>query len=57
MWVSTTDGTTTGIDLLPSSTRVAPTGIYTIDGRKMGDNNDRLPKGLYIIDGKKVIIK
>ena len=53
----TTDGTTTGIDLLPSSTRVAPTGIYTIDGRKMGDNNDRLPKGLYIIDGKKVIIK
>jgi len=31
--------------------------IYTIDGKKMNNDVNRLPKGIYIIDGKKVAIK
>lgn len=31
--------------------------VYSIDGKKIGNNVERLQKGVYIIDGKKVAIK
>ncbi len=37
-----------------SSLRTA-SGIYTIDGRRVGTSADRLAKGIYIINGKKVV--
>ena len=30
-------------------------GIYTIDGRYLGTDVNRLGKGLYIVDGKKMV--
>lgn len=32
-------------------------GVYSLQGKKVGDKLDGLPKGLYIMDGKKVFIK
>lgn len=49
---------TTGISSIDTD-KVAETkkGVYTIDGRRVGDTTAGLTKGLYIVDGKKVIIK
>jgi len=48
----------TGISSIATD-KVAETkqGVYTIDGRRVGDTTTGLAKGIYIIDGKKVIIK
>ena len=40
----------------PSSTRQAASGIYTPDGRRVSEKEDRaLPTGVYIINGQKTI--
>lgn len=36
--------------------KAAPQGVYSIDGRRVGDSLQGLPKGLYITGGKKVAI-
>ena len=45
---------TTGI-MNVHETTVNKTGIYTLDGRYMGNDYTVLPRGLYIINGKKVV--
>lgn len=52
----TVENIVTDINAINAETHDAPTGIYTIDGRKV-DASRSLPKGLYIINGKKMIIK
>ncbi len=47
---------TTGIDVFPvnSEKRIAKSGVYTLDGRKL--NGENLRPGLYIVNGKKTVI-
>lgn len=45
---------TTGIQTV-TSTAVQKAGIYTLDGRFLGNDYTVLPRGLYIINGKKVV--
>lgn len=40
-----------------NSEYVAPTGVYNLQGVKVGDSLNGLAKGLYIINGKKVLVK
>ena len=37
--------------------RPAATGVYSIDGRYMGNSLDHLGRGVYIVGGKKVYKK
>lgn len=47
----------TGIDNVTDNMRQTtfPAGIYTIDGRFVGNSLDQLPKGVYISNGKKLL--
>ena len=44
-----------GINELRGNAIIDDKAIYTLDGRKVG-NNARLPKGIYVKNGKKVVI-
>ena len=46
---------TTGIEEIKSKKEDVRNGVYTLDGRRI--NNDNLRPGLYIVNGKKVLIK
>ena len=50
------DGHTVGVSSL-NSEFVAPTGVYNLQGVKVGDSVEGLAKGLYIVNGKKVLVK
>lgn len=48
--------TMTGINTIQTTpSQSVATGVYSIDGRHLGNNIDRLSKGLYIVNGKKVV--
>ena len=51
----TDDTWTTRVSRVEASAPKVRQGVYTIDGRYLGTNADRLGKGMYIINGKKVI--
>ncbi|MBM6991749.1 MAG: hypothetical protein I3J02_00535, partial [Prevotella sp.] len=54
------EGETTGIEeplTLEGGRVAAPTGIYNLQGQKVGYTTEGLVPGLYIINGKKVIIR
>ena len=38
------------------NTQQKGSGVYTLQGVKLGNNADNLKNGLYIINGKKVIV-
>ena len=45
-----------GIDVVNSNaTQNANKGIYTIDGRYVGMDFNKLQKGIYIVNGKKIV--
>lgn len=44
-----------GIDNITVGTETADKRIYSIDGRYLGDDLDRVGHGLYIVGGKKVL--
>ena len=46
---------TTGIMTVNETAASKKTGIYTLDGRYMGNDYTTLPRGLYIINGKKIM--
>ena len=47
---------TTGIANAPvRNTSSSTTGIYTLDGRYMGNNLNALPRGIYIVGGRKIV--
>ena len=49
---------TTAIQTVTTTATAAPkTGIYTLDGRYMGNEHTTLARGLYIVNGIKVVIK
>ncbi|MCI6702898.1 MAG: choice-of-anchor J domain-containing protein [Prevotellaceae bacterium] len=48
-------GGTTGITNMAVIPAGRPTGVYTLDGRYLGHETDRLPQGIYIVNGKKVV--
>lgn len=49
-------GTTTTIaDMLPTKEASAKSGIYNLNGVKVGDTLESLPAGIYVINGKKVV--
>lgn len=48
----------TGIDNITDDGNITSAGdnrIYSIDGRYVGTDNDKLQKGIYIVNGKKVV--
>ena len=45
----------TGIDAATIAPSVRDNRVYTIDGRQMGNDLNKLGRGIYIINGKKVI--
>ena len=51
------DGGTSGIDAAEVETIAADKAlkIYTLDGRYVGKDMDRLGKGVYIVGGKKIV--
>ena len=51
------DGGTSGIDAAEVETTAADKElkIYTLDGRYVGKNMDRLGKGVYVVGGKKIV--
>lgn len=51
----TDDTWTTRVSRVEASAPKVRQGVYTIDGRYLGTNADRLGRGIYIINGKKVI--
>ncbi len=46
--------TSTGIDHVKVSKHKADNAVYTLDGRRVGDDLNSLPHGIYIVDGKKI---
>lgn len=50
---------TTGIDAIENNSgdTEAKAGVYTLDGRYIGDSLNGLRSGLYIVNGKQTIIK
>ena len=47
---------TSGISHTPTaSAHLSDDSIYTLDGRKVGNNPEVLPRGIYITRGKKII--
>lgn len=51
------NSTATGIDAPGLAPVASPSGIYTLDGRrvKAGTSLDGLPKGIYVVNGRKVV--
>lgn len=45
----------TGINIINQSTEAQNGRIYSIDGRYLGNDQDKLERGIYIINGKKII--
>ena len=46
--------TATGIGSVKAAGKAAAGGIYSLDGRYLGTDLNRLGHGIYIVDGKKV---
>jgi len=42
-----------GVDALPA--RKSPTGVYNMQGQRVGDSLGSLPHGIYVVDGRKVV--
>ncbi|MCI7199021.1 MAG: peptidase, partial [Prevotella sp.] len=53
--VFVTDPGTTGIENVEMNNQPAVTGVYSIDGRYLGNDVSKLGKGLYIVNGKKIV--
>lgn len=54
--VYVTDPSTTGIENVhTNTTSPAVRGVYSLDGRYLGNDVSKLGKGLYIVNGKKVV--
>ena len=53
--VFVTDPGTTGIENVELNSKPAVTGVYSIDGRYLGNDVSKLGKGLYIVNGKKIV--
>lgn len=50
-------GQTTNISVLGSTKESANQLVFSIDGRRIDSDKDRLPRGMYIVGGKKIVIK
>ena len=57
IYVDDIDSEVTAINGIVDDATPKTKAIYTIDGRYVGNDVNRLERGLYIINGKKVIIK
>ena len=53
--VFVTDPGTTGIENVEMINQPAVKGVYSIDGRYLGNDVSKLGKGLYIVNGKKIV--
>lgn len=53
--VFVTDPGTTGIENVEMNTTPAVRGVYSLDGRYLGNDVSKLGKGLYIVNGEKVV--
>lgn len=53
--VFVTDPGTTGIENVEMNNQPAVKGVYSIDGRYLGNDVSKLGKGLYIVNGKKIV--
>ena len=53
--VFVTDPGTTGIENVEMNSKPAVMGVYSIDGRYLGNDVSKLGKGLYIVNGKKIV--
>ena len=49
------DPNVSGIQTVSNHKAITTTRIYTLDGRYVGTDPDRLPRGMYIINGKKIV--
>ena len=49
------DPNATAIQSVSAHKDIKTTRIYTLDGRYVGTDPDRLPRGMYIINGKKIV--
>ena len=51
------DSSWTGIESVVTSGNTTPAvrGVYSLDGRYLGNDVSKLGKGLYIVNGKKVV--
>ena len=53
--VFVSDPGTTGIENVEMNNQPAVKGVYSIDGRYLGNDISKLGKGLYIVNGKKIV--
>ncbi|HBC28888.1 MAG TPA: hypothetical protein DC006_04325 [Prevotellaceae bacterium] len=53
----TSDSWATGISRVTVSGPKGRKGVYSLDGRYLGNNTNRLGRGLYVVNGKKMIKK
>jgi len=53
--VFVTDPATTGIENVEMNNQPSVKGVYSIDGRYLGNDISKLGKGLYIVNGKKIV--
>ena len=53
--VFVTDPGTTGIENVEMNNQPTVKGVYSIDGRYLGNDVSKLGKGLYIVNGKKIV--
>ena len=49
------DPNATAIQSVSAHKEIKTMRVYTLDGRYVGNDPDRLPRGMYIINGKKIV--